>query len=136
MTDDLISRQAAYNTLTEYYHHKTDAQHIALAEALSRVPSASRWIPVTERLPDECVEVNITWVNNEPASYYADLKGKPFTGSGVYCKGRWYWYSAVCVDYCMEYGVSVCDEMDEAIKVTAWMPLPEPWKGESDADNN
>lgn len=36
---DTISRQAAYDTLTEYYHHKTDMQHNALAEALSRVPS-------------------------------------------------------------------------------------------------
>ena len=39
---DTISRQAAYDTLTEYYHHKTDIQHKALAEALSRVPSTSR----------------------------------------------------------------------------------------------
>ena len=53
---DTISRQAAYDTLTEYYHHKTDMQHTALAEALNRVPSTSRprWIPVTERLPEEC----------------------------------------------------------------------------------
>lgn len=37
--NDLIRRQAAYDTLTEYYHHMTDIQHKALAEALSRVPS-------------------------------------------------------------------------------------------------
>ena len=35
---DTVSRQAVYDTLTEYYHHKTDMQHKALAEALSRVP--------------------------------------------------------------------------------------------------
>lgn len=37
---DSISRQAAYDILTEYYHHRTEIQHMALREALSRVPSA------------------------------------------------------------------------------------------------
>ena len=37
---DTISRQAAYETLTEYYHHTTEIQHKALREALERVPSA------------------------------------------------------------------------------------------------
>ena len=142
---DLIDRQAAIEAITEYIEEYNgidndglhDPKWCAMMEARTAIddlPTAEpRWIPVTERLPEECVEVNITWVNNDPASYYADLKGKPFTGSGVYCKGRWYWYSAVCVDYCKEYGFSPCDEMDEEIKVTAWMPLPEPWKGERDA---
>ena len=37
--DDLISRPMAYNVLTDYYHHNTDVQHMALADALSKVPS-------------------------------------------------------------------------------------------------
>lgn len=37
---DYIDRQAAYDVLTAYYHHKTDMQHAALHEALNRVPSA------------------------------------------------------------------------------------------------
>lgn len=37
---DLISRQAAYETLSEYYHHRTETQHKGLREALDRVPSA------------------------------------------------------------------------------------------------
>ena len=37
---DLIDRQAAYDTLTDYYHHRTATQHEALRDALSRVPSA------------------------------------------------------------------------------------------------
>ena len=37
--NDLISRQAAYDTLTEYYHHKTETQHKSLKEALNRVPT-------------------------------------------------------------------------------------------------
>lgn len=38
--DDYISRQAAYEALTDYYHHRTEIQHMALHEALNRVPSA------------------------------------------------------------------------------------------------
>ena len=89
------------------------------------------WIPVSERLPEECEEVNITWVNTCPEPYYKDIKDKPFTGSGLYCKGRWYWYSAVCKDLLEEYGVSQADDMDDDIKVTAWRPLPEPYTEES-----
>lgn len=37
---DLISRQAAYEVLTAYYHHTTDIQHAALHEALNIVPPA------------------------------------------------------------------------------------------------
>lgn len=36
---DVVSRQDAYDVLTEYYHHRTDMQHMALKEALGRVPS-------------------------------------------------------------------------------------------------
>lgn len=38
--DDLISRQDAYDVLTDYYHHRTEIQHKGLKEALSRVPPA------------------------------------------------------------------------------------------------
>lgn len=38
--DDYISREAAYKTLTEYYHHSSGVQHTVLREALNRVPSA------------------------------------------------------------------------------------------------
>lgn len=37
---DLIDRKVAFEVLTDYYHHKTEVQHEALKEALSRVPSA------------------------------------------------------------------------------------------------
>lgn len=41
---DLIDRQAAYETLTDYYHHRTEIQHAALHDALNRVPAArARW---------------------------------------------------------------------------------------------
>lgn len=37
---DFISREAAIETLSEFYHHKSEIQHIALREALNRVPTA------------------------------------------------------------------------------------------------
>ena len=35
----LIDANKVYEVLTDYYHHNTDVQHIALADALSKVPS-------------------------------------------------------------------------------------------------
>lgn len=90
-------------------------------------PTVNQWIPCVERLPDELTEVNITWINTNPAPYYEFTKGKPSTGSAVYYKGRWYWYSAVCTDYLAEYGFSPNDDMDDAIEVIAWQPLPKPY---------
>ncbi len=37
---EYIEREAAYATLTDYYHHTTEGMHSALREALSRVPAA------------------------------------------------------------------------------------------------
>lgn len=36
---ELIDREATYEVLTSFYHHKTDIQHNALREALNKVPS-------------------------------------------------------------------------------------------------
>ena len=39
MSDNLISKQTAYEVLSEYYHHKTEMQHKALKKALDMVPT-------------------------------------------------------------------------------------------------
>ena len=90
------------------------------------------WISCSEQLPEDLSEVNVTWMNTDPEPYYDFIKGKLFTGSAVYYKGRWYWYSAVCTDYLREYGTSPNDIMDDAIEVIAWMSMPEPWEGDAD----
>ena len=92
----------------------------------SEIPN--NWIPCSERLPDDLAEVNVTWVNHNPEPYYDFVKNKPCTGSAVYYKGDWYWYSSVCVDVLAEYGKNEIDEIDDAIEITAWMPLPEPYQ--------
>ena len=35
----LIDTQDAFNVLSDYYHHHTSAQHLALQEALNKVPT-------------------------------------------------------------------------------------------------
>lgn len=92
----------------------------------------SRWIPVSERLPDNTDPVNITWVNHDPKSYYADIKDKLFTATGHYCNGRWWWFSVTCQDYLDEYGHCDFDAMDDAIEVIAWMPMPMPYEKENE----
>lgn len=75
-------------------------------------------------------EVNITFTNLEPEPYYDFIKGKRFTGSAVFYKGEWYWYSSVTVDVLNEYGRYESEKIDEGIKIIAWQPLPEPYKEE------
>ena len=41
----LIDTQDAFNVLTDYYHHNTHVQHLALQEALNKVPTADA-IPI------------------------------------------------------------------------------------------
>ena len=95
------------------------------------------WIPVSERLPEDTEPVNITWVNHNPELYYAAIKDKPFTATGCYCDGKWYWYSVPCQDYLDECRYCDVDSMAKEIEVIAWMPLPEPYKAESeDKDDN
>lgn len=89
------------------------------------------WIPCSERLPENINLVLVTWENTNPESYYKSIKGKKFCGAGHYCNGKWFWESNTCQDYLAEYGRCGQDEMDEAIKVIAWMPLPEPYREEA-----
>lgn len=37
---EYIKKEDAYRTLSDYYHHSTDNQHMALREALDRVPAS------------------------------------------------------------------------------------------------
>ena len=112
---------------------KCEMEHRQLAEWLRELQqrrTESEWIPCSERLPESIKPVIITWQNNDPKSYYQYIVGKPFIGTGHYCKGKWFWYSSTCEDLLAEYGRSDVDEVDEAIEVIAWQPLPEPYREE------
>ena len=93
-----------------------------------------RWIPVSEDLPKDIKPVQITWKNNDPETYYQDIKGKHFTGTAHYKDGKWYWYSDVTKDLLAEYGRCDRYELDSAIEVVAWMPMAEPYETESEIE--
>ena len=126
---DTISRQAAYDTLTEYYHHKTDIQHKALAEALSRVPSTSisQWIPCSERLPEEDGDY---WVTVDPRHVPPRYKS---TDVITWHNGKW-----MMADYFVIDGEGQKKpkyiEVPVNIPIIAWMPLPEPYRAERRTD--
>jgi hypothetical protein len=104
----------------------------ALAEHLKLCKEEQGWIPVSERLPKDLEPVNITWVNHEPEPYYHDIKDKNFVATGIYHRDQWYWYSTTCADYLGEYGSNEVDKVDDAVEIVAWMPLPEPYRAESE----
>lgn len=100
----------------------------ALQLAIIALQNQPVWIPVSERLPEELVPVNVTWINRKPEPYYAEIKDVPFACTAVYYNGKWYWWSSVCTDYLEEYGEYNVDLVDKYIDIVAWMPLPEPYR--------
>ena len=154
--EDCISRQALKRKLQEHHDFFVHAyngfsnmpQHVKsrvdeINNCIAMVvnePSVTPkektdWIPVSERVPEDTYPVNITWVNHAPVPYYATIKDKPFTATGCYCDGKWYWYSVTCQDYLDEYRYCDVDSMEEEIEVIAWMPLPEPYVPEINDGN-
>ena len=95
-------------------------------------PKQTKWIPVSERLPEDIKPVIVTWKNTDPKSYYQYIVGKHFIGTAHYKDGKWFWYSSVTEDLLAEYGRCDGEEFDEAIEVIAWMSLPQPYKAESE----
>lgn len=60
----LVDENDVYNVLTEYYHHKTATQHVALIDALSTVKTADAipldWIRAyIDRLKDMGVQLSL-----------------------------------------------------------------------------
>ena len=72
----------------------------------------SRWIPVSERLPEEYKTVIAsTEYGVYPEARYSEEDG-------------WEWAYESGADY-----------WEELVEVKAWMPLPEPYKAESEAED-
>jgi len=126
---DLISREAAIEIIQSMYPgmprvpwmredwQKRYEPYIRTENAIRELPSAQRWIPVSERLPEEDKNVIVPVHFDVPgqrkdAGWYVDIASQ--------IDGNW-------VSYSDEYKIA-----KDYHKVVAWMPLPEPWKGEKD----
>ena len=98
--------EAIRTTLTGTF---TDSMSLAIAMA-NNLPSAEperKWIPVTKALPDTNNDVLLQFKSNMAVGYYEDDGWSIATGEDLYS------------------GIDDCEE-----KPVAWMPLPEPWRGE------
>lgn len=112
---DLIERQAAIDAVESAKTARTPDGEIYVAKLNAEMnirilPSAQpeRWIPVTEGLPEEKKQVLV-----------CDDGGFIYTAEGeTRSDGEWQWYESA--------------EYRPMEDVVAWMPLPDPWKGEED----
>lgn len=77
---------------------------------LANFPTVNQWIPVSERLPEECTRI---------LDVIRIPRRKPMVRSGYYSNGLFQNDNG---------DVWNADDME----VVAWMPLPEPWKGEEE----
>ena len=129
--EDTISRQAAIDALgycqTYLFDSRDDDKKISLEDAkyvIEQLPSAQpeqRWIPCSERLPEEKDAKILKKLGINMRSDYVlatvEVKGERMTILSHTFDGVWQWDKKYAFpDY----------------NVIAWMPLPEPYKEEND----
>lgn len=120
--NDLISRQAAIDAvktyLTDCQIDDADWHGNGVEYELESLPSAQKWIPCRERLPEKYGQYLVTFIPSSGTLWtcvliarYSDLMGiaKPSFHVGTVGKN---------------------DFMNITEQVTAWMPLPDTYKGE------
>ena len=129
--DDMISRQAAIKAVDDLpncYNGYSDTYDkaciIGLLEELPSAQPEQQWIPCSERLPE------VHESGNSFSGIY--MQSVPVLVYGI-CEGE---------GNAQFHVVTYCDDLDgntywstelDAFTITevkAWMPLPEPWKGE------
>lgn len=127
MNDDLISRQAAIDAakkLLDYYGtndiSKEFADHTA-EKFMNRVPSAQQWIPCSERLPEN---EDIYLVTFDKSNL---LDNETQVTDAYWINNQWQYGVLESYEHRMP---KLVIEPIEELKVIAWMPFPEPYKGE------
>ena len=74
----------------------------SVIDYVNSMPKSREWIPVSERLPEESLNSVLAWDEYRNRCVFAQYYG-----------GHWYL-------------------KDEIIKITAWQPVPEPYRGDTD----
>ena len=104
--------------LREYWEKRYEPL-IKVREKVEKIPLSDRWIPVSERLPEERDAGVLKKLGTDKRSDYViatvEVKGERMTVTACTYDGKWYWRMKNAF---LEY------------KVIAWCPLPEPWEGE------
>lgn len=113
---DLISRSDFRRVLVEI---QTDAEHFgnierrteigSIISLLDQQPSKTNWIPVSERLPEKPNDYFVTQYNEEYINDYCD----GYRVSTIFFDSNGWWDD---IDY------------DCGWRITAWQPLPDPYK--------
>ena len=124
--DDLISRQAAIDAINKAFERvfAWDGTSPLGDKVLENVPSAQpeqRWIPCSERLPKKPTGSLDFFLHDRDVAadeYIVMIAGAKLPTS-LYWTGE-VWFSPYGIDPECEY------------TVIAWMPLPEPYKAESE----
>lgn len=109
--DVVIYKQAAIDAVEK---HACNTQRIL--DAISALPSAQpeqRWIPCSERMPEENGQYLIT-VKYEHEAGYDDI----YAEHGDWSDGEW---DMFCFGHC-----------GKVESIIAWMPLPDPFREEGD----
>ena len=121
---DLINRKATINTVINMRNrcgNDINDFYDLLIESVKVLPSAEpRWIPVTERLPEEDKEVLITYKGKGDELY------KPYSNIDITTYGQMYFGGNKVGNH--KHWRSPFQYFNDNYEVTAWMPLPEPYE--------
>lgn len=114
MNNDTISRQALMKEFSDFVRESNNSDFaptptwndaVSLVGSMPSADIAPRWIPVTDRLPEQEGQYLVCCNNKhhqfEVARFYINYDGD-----------RWF-----------------CCDWNDPEKIIAWMPLPEPYKG-------
>ena len=118
MTDDLISRQAVNEIINDIRDCISVEGYWAIIERMKKLPPVNpqepKWIPVSERLPKDRNTVLVT-------AYWHE----------TYQVMEAFWYDGDDVWWCVPFN-NCGEHMRNDLHVIAWMPLPKPYKAESE----
>ena len=131
---DTISRQSAIDVAMQYCPDddgscsKAGADIREMLDELEALPPAQpeqRWIPVTERLPEEHEWMGTkkfgTTISDEVYVTFENPKGERFCKHISFQNGK-----------LSSFDQSAIDAFYKGSKPIAWMPLPKPWRGEEE----